>query len=94
MIAKTTAVLNTNHKPWRSGEFKRQREEGLCKFLAAEGENAALWSSLRERMAFDMGTTPDQLPDSMAEAFKGLSTFSSKDDYVRDPSLPRKCVYV
>jgi hypothetical protein len=37
VIAKTTAVLNVNHKPWLSGEVKRQKVDALRLFLDVEG---------------------------------------------------------
>lgn len=81
VIAKTTAVLNCNFKPWKSGEFKRQKEDGLTKFVAAEGQNRDLWEDLRERVAFDLGVRPDTLPSQLAEAFQGHDTFINRGEY-------------
>ena len=81
-IAKTTAVMNQVHKPWKSGEVRRQRQEALTQFLAAEGEDETLWADLKESMAFDKGVNIDQLPDKMHEAFEGMKAFGYLEEYV------------
>lgn len=63
--------------------MRRQREEGLTQFLAAEGNNESLWLDMREGMAFDRGVDIQQMPETMQEGFRGMRAFAFLEEVVR-----------
>ena len=81
-IAKLTAILNANHAPWLSCEFRRQKQEALNLFVQAHEHDMSMWGELRENLAFDQCLHPDEVPEFPINEFLDLDTFRCAGEYV------------
>jgi hypothetical protein len=82
-VAKTTLLLNTNHGPWLSGEFGRQKSEMLALALDCATPDDPWFMQYYETMCFDRNLPTDTSPGVLFEAMMESKHFLRAGSYVR-----------